>query len=186
MTAQSNLPQAAEEGFKDASAYDTHRPTYPLEAVEVFLQHLNVAKQDEAKIVEIASGTGKFTEILAARPERYTVKAVEPHEPMRNKLAKKDLRGVEILDGKADKMPVDSEWGDACIAAQVRLPICPLIPDMFGTYPLSLSRNCHAHCKDVNSIGISLVRYRYIPRSGLALRPASKVGERSFGGVLMT
>jgi len=130
MAAQSNLPQAAEEGFKDANAYDAYRPTYPLEVVEAFLQNLKVAKQDEAKIVEIASGTGKFTEILAARPERYTVKAVEPHGPMRDKLIQKDLRGVEVLDGKADKMPVDSEWGDACIAAQVSLPIYPLIPEL--------------------------------------------------------
>ncbi|KAI0395795.1 S-adenosyl-L-methionine-dependent methyltransferase [Xylariaceae sp. FL0594] len=118
MAAQSNLAQAAEEGFKDANAYDTYRPTYPLEAVEAFLQQLKVAQQDEARIVEIASGTGKFTELLAARPERYTVKAVEPHGPMRDKMKQKDLPGVEILDGKADKMPVEDEWGDACIAAQ--------------------------------------------------------------------
>lgn len=118
MTSQSDLPTAAEEGFKDAAAYDTHRPSYPPEAVEAFLQSLNIAGQDEVNIVEIASGTGKFTELLAARPERYSVKAVEPHGPMREKLAQKDLQAVEVLNGKADKMPVDDEWGDACIAAQ--------------------------------------------------------------------
>lgn len=119
MTSRSDLPTAAEEGFKDAAAYDTHRPSYPPEAVELFLQNLNIAGQDEANIVEIASGTGKFTELLAARPERFFVKAVEPHGPMREKLTQKDLRSVEVLNGKADKMPVDDEWGDACIAAQV-------------------------------------------------------------------
>ncbi|KAI1112498.1 S-adenosyl-L-methionine-dependent methyltransferase [Nemania sp. NC0429] len=118
MTSQSDLPAVAEEGFKDAAAYDAHRPSYPPEAVEMFLRSLNVAEQDEVNIVEIASGTGKFTELLAARPERYSVKAVEPHGPMREKLAQKDLRGVEVLNGKADNMPVDDEWGDACIAAQ--------------------------------------------------------------------
>ncbi|KAI0100396.1 S-adenosyl-L-methionine-dependent methyltransferase [Nemania sp. FL0031] len=118
MASQNNLPAVAEEGFKDAAAYDTHRPNYPPEAVEKFLQNLKISGQDEVNVVEIASGTGKFTEVLAARPERYSVKAVEPHGPMRDKLAQKDLQGVEVLDGKADKMPVDDEWGDVCIAAQ--------------------------------------------------------------------
>ncbi|KAI0173379.1 S-adenosyl-L-methionine-dependent methyltransferase [Hypoxylon sp. FL1284] len=114
----SNLPAAAEEGFKDAASYDAHRPSYPPEAVEAFLTKLNVARQDEAKIVEIASGTGKFTVPLAQRPERFTIKAIEPHAGMREKLAQKDLQGVQVADGKADKMPVEDEWGDACIAAQ--------------------------------------------------------------------
>ncbi|KAI1172517.1 S-adenosyl-L-methionine-dependent methyltransferase [Nemania sp. FL0916] len=118
MASQSNLSMAAEEGFKDAAAYDTHRPNYPSEAVEAFLQNLKIVGQDDVNIVEIASGTGKFTELLAARPERYTVKAVEPHRLMREKLAQKDLPGVEVLDGEADKMPVEDEWGDVCIAAQ--------------------------------------------------------------------
>lgn len=115
----SNLPVAAEEGFKDAASYDAYRPSYPSEAVEAFLTKLNVAQLDDAKIIEIAAGTGKFTELLAQRPERFTVKAIEPHHGMREKLAQKDLRGVEVADGKADKMPVGNEWGDACIAAQV-------------------------------------------------------------------
>ncbi|KAI1356882.1 S-adenosyl-L-methionine-dependent methyltransferase [Xylaria sp. FL0043] len=119
MDRESNLPTAAQEGFKDAAAYDTHRPNYPREAVEAFLQNLKIADtEDEVNVVEIASGTGKFTEVLAARPERYAVKAVEPHGPMREKLAKKDLPGVEVLNGKADKIPVDDEWGDVCIIAQ--------------------------------------------------------------------
>ncbi|TGJ84068.1 hypothetical protein E0Z10_g4697 [Xylaria hypoxylon] len=118
MGSQSNLPAAAEEGFKDAAAYDTHRPNYPAEAVEIFLQNLKIAEQDEVNIVEVASGTGKFTELLASRPERYSVKAVEPHGPMRDKLAQKDLPGIEVLNGKADRMPVDDEWGDVCVVAQ--------------------------------------------------------------------
>ncbi|KAH9888199.1 S-adenosyl-L-methionine-dependent methyltransferase [Xylariomycetidae sp. FL2044] len=118
MASQSKLPSAAEEGFKDASAYDTHRPSYPPEAVESFLSKLKVVGQSDTNIVEIASGTGKFTELLAQRPERFLVKAVEPHGGMRDRLAEKDLQSVEILDGKADSMPIDGEWGDACIAAQ--------------------------------------------------------------------
>ncbi|CAJ2501157.1 Uu.00g040100.m01.CDS01 [Anthostomella pinea] len=119
MSSQSSLPTAAEEGFKDASAYDTHRPSYPPEAVDAFLANLKLAAQsDFVNVVEIAAGTGKFTELLAARPERFAVKAIEPHAGMREKLSDKDLQGVEVIDGKADKMPVGDEWGDACIAAQ--------------------------------------------------------------------
>ncbi|KAI0409631.1 methyltransferase [Xylaria palmicola] len=118
MASQGNLPSAAEDGFKDAAAYDVHRPNYPPNAVEAFLRTLRVAGEDRINVVEIAAGTGKFTELLAARPERYTVKAVEPHASMRNKLAQKDLPGVEVLEGKADKMPIQSEWGDVCIVAQ--------------------------------------------------------------------
>ncbi|OTB05975.1 hypothetical protein M426DRAFT_319353 [Hypoxylon sp. CI-4A] len=112
------LPTQAEEGFKDAASYDTHRPSYPPEAVEAFLKHLSIADFPAAKVVEIASGTGKFTEVLAQRPERFTIKAIEPHQSMREKLVQKDLPAVEVIDGKADKMPVGDEWGDACIAAQ--------------------------------------------------------------------
>ncbi|KAI1078290.1 S-adenosyl-L-methionine-dependent methyltransferase [Whalleya microplaca] len=118
MGSESGLPSPAEEGFKNASAYDTHRPSYPPEAVDTFMNRLKVARYPNANIIEIASGTGKFTELLADRPERFTVKAIEPHHSMRQKLVEKDLHGVEVVAGKADKMPVADEWGDACIAAQ--------------------------------------------------------------------
>ncbi|KAH8675459.1 methyltransferase [Xylariales sp. PMI_506] len=112
------LPRAASEGFQDAAAYDAHRPSYSPAAVEAFLRKLKVAGQPDANIVEVASGTGKFTEVLAGRPERFLIKAVEPHAGMRQKLADKDLPAVDVLDGAADKMTVESEWGDACVAAQ--------------------------------------------------------------------
>ncbi|RYP53295.1 hypothetical protein DL768_001652 [Monosporascus sp. mg162] len=118
MASKHALPTAAEEGFKNAAAYDAHRPSYPPEAVDAFLSALKVADYPESKIVEVASGTGKFTELLARRPERFLLKTVEPHDGMRGKLVEKDLPGVEVLAGKAEKMPVDDEWGDACIAAQ--------------------------------------------------------------------
>lgn len=115
----STLPEAAKEGFKDAASYDAYRPSYPSEALDKFLSNLKIAQQPGAKIVEIASGTGKFTELVSQRPEGFVVKAIEPHHTMRDKLVQKNLLGVEVIDGKADKMPVDDEWGDACIAAQV-------------------------------------------------------------------
>lgn len=119
MASTNILSVAAEEGFKDATAYDAYRPSYPPEAVEKFFKGMKLAGTSDARVVEIASGTGKFTEQLANQPERYLIKAIEPHETMRQKLAEKDLPAVEVLNGSASKMPVDNEWGDACIAAQV-------------------------------------------------------------------
>lgn len=119
MTSSSTIPSVATEGFKDASAYDAHRPSYPAEAVEALLKKLRVQGQSDTRIVEIASGTGKFTELLSNRPEQFLVKAIEPHDTMREKLAEKDLPAVEVVNGSASKMPVEEEWGDACIAAQV-------------------------------------------------------------------
>ncbi|KAK7951117.1 MFS-type transporter [Apiospora aurea] len=118
MASHTTLPSAAAEGFKDAAFYDAHRPSYPSEVVESFLEALKITGQSDMNIVEVASGTGKFTELLAGRPERFLIKAIEPHEGMRGRLAEKDLPAVEVVDGTADKMPVSNDWGDACIAAQ--------------------------------------------------------------------
>ena len=112
------LPTEASEGFQNADAYDAHRPSYPVEAVDSLLQRLRIADRPNLNVIEIASGTGKFTELLARRHEDYNIIAVEPHEGMRDKLAAKELRSVTVLGGHAAEMPVPDGWGDACIAAQ--------------------------------------------------------------------
>ena len=118
MASSYNLPQAAADGFKDASNYDTYRPSYPPEAVESLLKKLKISGQSNANVVEIGSGTGKFTELLANRPENFNITAVEPHVPMREQLEAKRLKGVKVLDGHATKLPVEGAWGDACVVAQ--------------------------------------------------------------------
>jgi SAM-dependent methyltransferase len=119
-----SLPLQADNGFRDASSYDQHRPSYPSSAVSSLLRRLNIAGQSTARVVEIGAGTGKFTELLAAREEGYEILAVEPHQEMRESLVQKSLgvagRGkVKIVDGNAAKTGLEEEWGDACIAAQV-------------------------------------------------------------------
>ncbi|KAB5580778.1 S-adenosyl-L-methionine-dependent methyltransferase [Coniochaeta sp. 2T2.1] len=118
MASSYELPEAAAEGFMDAGAYDAHRPSYPPEAVEELLRRLKIADKPNVNVLEIAAGTGKFTELLAKRHENYTIHAVEPHAGMRAQLEKKQLRNVTVTDGHAAKMPVEDEWADACIAAQ--------------------------------------------------------------------
>ena len=120
MSSTNALPKGASEGFHDAASYDAYRPSYPPEAVDVFLRNLAVADEAHINIVELAAGTGKFTELLAARHESFDIVAVEPHDEMRQRLVDKTLSNVEVRAGFAEKIPVESEWGDACIAAQVR------------------------------------------------------------------
>lgn len=112
------MPKAASEGFKDGTAYDAHRPSYPPDVVQALLERLKVAGKPGARIVEIGSGTGKFTEVLAQRPEKFEIVAVEPLESMRKQLEDKGLDGVKVLDGHATMIPAEGAWGDACVVAQ--------------------------------------------------------------------
>lgn len=122
MTSHAGLAHTAAEGFRDASAYDTHRPAYPAEAVQRLLEHMRLSDRAHARVVEVAAGTGKFTEALAARHEGFEVVAVEPHGAMRRELEGKGLRGVSVRDGRAEELGgvagLGGGWGEGCVAAQ--------------------------------------------------------------------
>lgn len=75
-----------------------------------------------ARIIDLACGTGKFTESLVNREEDFDVLGIEPHAGMRDELVKKSLKGVSVLEGDAAHMPIEDGWGDALIAAQVSCP----------------------------------------------------------------
>ena len=75
----SSISSASTKGFQNASAYDKHRPSYPAEAVARFLKHLQVHGIKRAHVVDLAAGTGKFTELLVGRDEAFEILAVEPH-----------------------------------------------------------------------------------------------------------
>src|SRR5690554_6598411 len=120
LSKMASLPQAATQGFRDARAYDSYRPSYPAHVVSSFLADLGVADRPGARIVEVGAGTGKFTEALAARPEAFEIVATEPLGSMRGELAGKGLRGVEVKEGSAVGLPVEDGWADVGIVAQVR------------------------------------------------------------------
>ncbi|CAO1596610.1 hypothetical protein XANCAGTX0491_000444 [Xanthoria calcicola] len=113
------LSDQASQGFRNASSYDTHRPSYPPEIVDALLARLQVKGVPNARIVDLGAGTGKFTELLAVREEKYDVVAVEPHEEMRKALSAKNLSAVDVVQGCANDMPVKSQSADAVVAAQV-------------------------------------------------------------------
>lgn len=113
------LAEVAITGFAAASLYDLHRPSYPPEAVQKLLTHLNVAGRKGARILDLAAGTGKFTQLLAERNEEFEIVAVEPHEGMRGELEKKGLKNVTIFEGDAKNVPLEEGSVDAVIVAQV-------------------------------------------------------------------
>ena len=116
----SGIRQEAQTGFAAAAAYDAGRPTYLSETVDLLLQKLGVVGVQRAKILEIAAGTGKFTEVLSARPEQFEIVAVEPHDEMKQQLSNKQLHGVTVVKGTAENLQgIEDGSFAAVIAAQV-------------------------------------------------------------------
>lgn len=113
------LADVAITGFAAASSYDLYRPSYPAKAVQQLLARLNIAGGQGARILDLAAGTGKFTQLLAEREERFEIVAVEPHEGMRSELEKKGLRNVTVIEGDARRVPLEDGSVDAVIVAQV-------------------------------------------------------------------
>ncbi|KAK0320747.1 hypothetical protein LTR91_022595 [Friedmanniomyces endolithicus] len=108
----------AAEGFADSANYDRHRPGYTPTVVEQVLQQCRVSGRKHAKILDLAAGGGKFTELLARRPEGFEIVAVEPHDGMREVLERKGLAGVSVKAGRADGIPLEDESVDAVVVAQ--------------------------------------------------------------------
>lgn len=61
-----------------AALYDRARPSYPAATIDALVQHCGLAP--ESRIVEVGAGTGKATELLAARG--LDVTAIEPSAEM--------------------------------------------------------------------------------------------------------
>jgi ubiquinone/menaquinone biosynthesis C-methylase UbiE len=67
----------AQAGFgSDSSNYDNARPDHQPPAVNHLLQNLHIPPG--GRLVEIGSGTGKFTSHLLNRPEKWEIICVEP------------------------------------------------------------------------------------------------------------
>ena len=119
MASSSGLDERAEKGFAKSSAYDQHRPAYSPTIAQLLLEKLRVAGQNGAKILDLAAGTGKFTEAISVREEQFRIVAVEPHDGMREVLENKNLPGVTVKAGTANSIPLEDASVDAVICAQV-------------------------------------------------------------------
>ncbi|KXT06260.1 hypothetical protein AC578_9117 [Pseudocercospora eumusae] len=119
MSTKTQIHSRAQAGFANATSYDQHRPTYSADIVQYLLEQVRVAGKKGAKILDLAAGTGKLTEVLARRDEGYKIIAVEPHDEMREVLAGKKLKGVEVVNGTAESMDdVKDETVDAVVVGQ--------------------------------------------------------------------
>nr|POE63355.1 putative methyltransferase-like c25b8.10 [Quercus suber] len=108
----------AQTGFAKSTAYDEHRATYPPTATQHLLEQLRVAGKQNARILDLAAGTGIFTAALVARDEQYDITAVEPHDGMRDVLEAKKLPRVTVKSGVSTSIPLDDASVDAVVVAQ--------------------------------------------------------------------
>jgi ubiquinone/menaquinone biosynthesis C-methylase UbiE len=98
-----------EEGVR----YERGRPDYPADAVDLLTDQLRL--RPGCTVVDLAAGTGKLTRLLTATPAR--VVAVEPMPGMRAQW-RRQVRGAEIVAGRAERLPLRSESVDAVTVAQ--------------------------------------------------------------------
>lgn len=105
------------ERFGDRVAnYVKYRPNYPREVAEFMMGELGLPTG--SLIADIASGTGKFTELLL--DGGYEVVAVEPNDEMR--IAAEELLGADPLlrsvNGTAEATNLPTQSVDAITVAQ--------------------------------------------------------------------
>ncbi|WHT19844.1 class I SAM-dependent methyltransferase [Crossiella sp. CA-258035] len=96
-----------------AASYADHRPDYPEAAVTFALAP--VARRRPLRVLDLAAGTGKLTEVLLRAG--LDVIAVEPDAAMREELIRR-LRGVVALPGSAEAIPLPDNRVDAVLVGQ--------------------------------------------------------------------
>lgn len=108
------MDDLAAAGFGTMGAlYERIRPDYPVEAVEILVRELGIARG--TVVVDVGAGTGKLTRSLT--PTGATVIAVEPLADMRERLIDTAPRAVPF-DGTAEAMPLRDGSADAIVCAQ--------------------------------------------------------------------
>lgn len=99
-----------------ADLYDRHRPSYPVPLVDDLLAEAGVG--EGRRVVEVGAGTGKATELFAARGA--AVLAVEPSAAMaavaRRRCA--EYRRVEIVESDFEALDLGGETFPLLYAAQ--------------------------------------------------------------------
>ncbi|ODQ64955.1 S-adenosyl-L-methionine-dependent methyltransferase [Nadsonia fulvescens var. elongata DSM 6958] len=95
------------------SLYDQVRPGFDQRAIDSLLAHLNLSAN--ATVVELASGTGKFTKNIINRG--FNLIAVEPSAGMRETFHA-NYPDIPLLDGSSYNLPLETSSVDAIIIAQ--------------------------------------------------------------------
>jgi SAM-dependent methyltransferase len=114
MAARSSRTHPAVRGFdRSAETYERARPDYPAAAVRHLGRVLHLVPG--RTVVDLGSGTGKFTRALA--PLGATRIAVEPTPGMRRVFVRA-VPDVPALDGTAEAIPLPDAFADAVVCAQ--------------------------------------------------------------------
>ncbi|MEV6525891.1 class I SAM-dependent methyltransferase [Longispora sp. NPDC051575] len=92
-----------------AADYDSHRPSYPVEALRWLLGDRPL------RVVDLGAGTGLLTRVLLSLG--HEVLPVEPDPGMRAQLDA-STPGVTALDGSAEHIPLPDGSVDAVVAGQ--------------------------------------------------------------------
>ncbi|TDD84907.1 class I SAM-dependent methyltransferase [Actinomadura rubrisoli] len=101
---------------KSAAAYARQRPDYPDAAVRWALEP--VAGRAPLRVLDLAAGTGKLTEVLLRIGlDPSDIIAVEPDTAMLGELRRR-FPSVRALEGRAEAIPLDDGAVDAVLAGQ--------------------------------------------------------------------
>jgi SAM-dependent methyltransferase len=101
-------------GFdRAADVYERSRPDYPASAVRFLGRVLGVGPG--STVVELGSGTGKFTRAIARWGAARI--AIEPTPGMRA-VFRRTVPDVALLDGTAERIPLPDGCADAVVSAQ--------------------------------------------------------------------
>lgn len=96
-----------------AGQYERARPPYADAAVDWALERIRIGPN--ARVLDLAAGTGRLTGALADRG--LDVTAVEPDDAMRAVLAEA-LPGIESVPGRAEEIPLPDASVDAVTVGQ--------------------------------------------------------------------
>jgi SAM-dependent methyltransferase len=98
---------------RSAARYERGRPGYPAEAIRFLRSEFGLGRG--STIVELGSGTGKFTRAL--RPLGAAIVAVEPMAGMRAEFRQR-VPDVPVIEGNAEAIPLPDGIADAVVVAQ--------------------------------------------------------------------
>ncbi|OQS00292.1 hypothetical protein THRCLA_06057 [Thraustotheca clavata] len=105
----------AKHGFTNGSLYDKARPNFPIESLKALIPPL--LNPATANVLEIGSGTGKFTSLLHHEAKIEHLVAIEPAEDMRATFSIL-FPDVPCIDGSATSLPAEAHSQDAIYIAQ--------------------------------------------------------------------
>lgn len=107
----------AAEGFGlQVEEYERSRPGYPKPIVATLLKELNLHGNGRKRVLDLASGTGKFTRELLEHPELDII-AVDQSKEMNEEL-RRNSPAVSVIEGTAEQIPVEDNSLDALFVAQ--------------------------------------------------------------------